>query len=94
MLSFGSLLAVEVAGGEAAAFTALNNLKLIDFSNNLGDSISLAYQSNSTTHSKISPEARANLSISDGHVRLSVGLEDAGDLIEDVDHALACLSAR
>ena len=94
MSGFGSLLAFEVAGGEAAAFSVLNNLKLIDISNNLGDSKSLACHPNTTTHSNISPEARANLGISGGHIRLSVGLEDAGDLIKDLDQALACLSAR
>ena len=94
MSGFGSLLAFEVAGGEAAAFTVLNNLKLIDISNNLGDSKSLACHPNTTTHSNISPEARAILGICEGHIRLSVGLEDAGDLIEDLDQALACLSAR
>ena len=94
MSGFGSLLAFEVAGGEAAAFTVLNNLKLIDISNNLGDSKSLACHPKTTTHSNISPEARANLGISGGHIRLSVGLEDAGDLIEDVDHALSFLSVR
>ena len=88
------MLAFEVAGGEAAAFTVLNNLKLIDISNNLGDSKSLACHPNTTTHSNISPEARAILGISGGHIRLSVGLEDAGDLIEDLDQALAFLSAR
>jgi len=94
MSGFGSLLAFEVAGGEAAAFTVLNNLQLIDISNNLGDSKSLACHPYTTTHSNMSPEDRASLGISGGHIRLSVGLEDADDLIEDLEQALAFLGAR
>ena len=85
------MLAFEVAGGEAAAFTVLNNLQLIDISNNLGDSKSLACHPYTTTHSNMSPEDRASLGISGGHIRLSVGLENADDLIEDLDQALAFL---
>ena len=88
MSGFGSLLAFEVIGGEAAAFNVLNNLKLIDISNNLGDSKSLACHPYTTTHSNMSQNDRANLGISGGHIRLSIGLEDADDLIEDLDQAL------
>ena len=88
MSGFGSLLAFEVIGGEAAAFSVLNNLKLIDISNNLGDSKSLACHPYTTTHSNMSQNDRANLGISGGHIRLSIGLEDADDLIEDLDQAL------
>ena len=91
MSGFGSLLAFELAGGEAAAFTVLNNLQLIDISNNLGDSKSLACHPYTTTHSNMSPDDRASLGISGGHIRLSVGLEDADDLIEDLDQALTFL---
>ena len=94
MSGFGSLLAFDVAGGKAAAFTVLNNLQLIDISNNLGDSKSLACHPYTTTHSNMSPEDRASLGISGGHIRLSVGLEDADDLIEDLEQALAFLGAR
>ena len=88
MSGFGSLLAFEVIGGEAAAFNVLNNLKLIDIANNLGDSKSLACHPYTTTHSNMSQNDRANLGISGGHIRLSIGLEDADDLIEDLDQAL------
>ena len=88
MSGFGSLLAFEVIGGEAAAFNVLNNLKIIDISNNLGDSKSLACHPYTTTHSNMSQNDRANLGISGGHIRLSIGLEDADDLIEDLDQAL------
>ena len=94
MSGFGSLLAFEVDGGEAAAFTVLNNLQLIDISNNLGDSKSLACHPYTTTHSSMSPEDRASLGISGGHIRLSVGLEDADDLIEDLGQALAVRGTR
>ena len=91
MSGFGSLLAFEIAGGETVAFSLLNNLQLIDISNNLGDSKSLACHPYTTTHSSISPQDRANLGITPGHIRLSVGLEDCDDLIDDLDQALAKL---
>ena len=89
MSGAGSLLAFEVKGGKSAAFAFLNALKLIDISNNLGDSKSLACHPASTTHMNIGLEERAKLEISDGHIRLSVGLEDTADLIADIKQALA-----
>tara|TARA_E500000178_G_scaffold174438_1_gene173556 strand:+ start:324 stop:872 length:549 start_codon:yes stop_codon:yes gene_type:complete len=91
MSGFGSLLAFELDGGEAVAFTLLNNLQLIDISNNLGDSKSLACHPYTTTHSSISPQDRASLGITAGHIRLSVGMEDCDDLIDNLDQALAHL---
>ena len=88
MSGAGSLLAFEIKGGKTAAFAFLNALKLIDISNNLGDSKSLACHPASTTHMNIGPEERAKLEISDGHIRLSVGLEDIADLIADIKQAL------
>ena len=76
---------------DALAFALLNNLQLIDISNNLGDSKSLACHSYTTTHWSISPQDRASLGISPGHIRLSVGFEDCDDLIDDLDQALAKL---
>ena len=70
------------------AFKLLNNLQLIDISNNLGDSKSLACHPASTTHANLSDDERAALSISDGHVRLSVGLEHSTDLWCDLYQAL------
>ena len=63
--------------------------KLIDISNNLGDAKSLITHPATTTHQRLSPEARAALGVTDGMMRLSVGLEDAADLCEDLDQALA-----
>lgn len=92
MTGFGSLIAFEVRGGKSGAFHFLNALKLINISNNLGDSKSLACHPASTTHMNIGPEERARLEISDGHIRLSVGLEDNVDLIADLQQALDSLS--
>jgi O-succinylhomoserine sulfhydrylase len=79
----------EIAGGKAAAFRFLNALKLIKLSNNLGDAKSLITHPATTTHQRLKPEARAELGISDGMLRLSVGLESPGDLTADIDRALA-----
>ncbi len=83
-----TLVAFEVEGGKARAFRLLNALRLIDISNNLGDSKSLVTHPATTTHQRFSPEVRAELGISDGLLRLSVGLEDAADLVEDLEQAL------
>ena len=85
----GSVIAFDLAGGWDAAFRFLDALELIDISNNLGDSKSLATQPASTTHQKIGADARALLGIGDGLVRFSVGLEAEADLRADLEHALA-----
>lgn len=89
MSGLGStLVTFEVNGGKEGAFKFLNALKIVDISNNLGDAKSLITHPATTTHQRLSPEERASLGISDGMVRISVGLEDAQDLIEDLDQAL------
>jgi O-succinylhomoserine sulfhydrylase len=85
----GSLVTFDLAGDKARVFRFLNALNLIDISNNLGDAKSLITHPATTTHQRLSPEARAQLGITDSMVRLSVGLEDPADLIEDLDQALA-----
>ena len=85
----GSVIAFDLAGGWDAAFRFLDALELIDISNNLGDSKSLATQPASTTHQKIGADARALLGIGDGLVRFSVGLEAEADLRADLENALA-----
>jgi O-succinylhomoserine sulfhydrylase len=87
----GTLVAFEVAGGKAAAFAFANQLKIIKISNNLGDAKSLITHPATTTHQRLTAEERAAFGIRDGLVRLSLGLEDADDLIEDLDAALATL---
>jgi len=84
-----TMVAFELAGGKAAAFRFENALKLIRISNNLGDAKSLITHPATTTHKNLSAEARADLGIGDGLVRLSVGLEDVEDLVADIDQALA-----
>lgn len=85
----GTMLALELKGGKAAAFSMMNAFKVISISNNLGDTKSLATHPATTTHMRIGPEERARLGIADGCIRLSVGLEDVRDLIEDLAQALA-----
>ncbi len=84
-----SLVAFEIKGGKKASFSTLNTLEIVDISNNLGDAKSLITHPATTTHQRLSDEEKASLGITDGLVRLSVGLEDADDLIEDLDRALA-----
>lgn len=88
MTAGGSIVAFEIEGGREDAFLVENALQLIDISNNLGDAKSLITHPATTTHQKLSPEARAELGISDGLLRLSLGLEDPDDLIADLGQAL------
>jgi O-succinylhomoserine sulfhydrylase len=88
MSGFGTVVGFEVPGGKAGAFRFLNALHLIDISNNLGDAKSLVTHPATTTHQRLSEEERNHLGITAGYVRLSVGLEDPEDLLEDIDHAL------
>jgi O-succinylhomoserine sulfhydrylase len=84
----GGVVTFEIAGGKREAFDVLRTLKLIDISNNLGDAKSLITHPATTTHSKLTPEARAELGISDGMLRMAVGLEDTADLSDDLAAAL------
>jgi len=79
----------EVEGGKEGAYRVENALKLIDISNNLGDAKSLMTHPATTTHQRLSPEARAGLGVTDGMLRISVGLEDPDDICEDLGQALA-----
>lgn len=88
MSSGGTMVSFEVDGGKEAAFNFLNSLRLIDISNNLGDAKSLTTHPATTTHQRLTPEERHVIGISDGLVRLSVGLEDVDDLKEDLDQGL------
>jgi O-succinylhomoserine sulfhydrylase len=92
MTGGGTLVTFNIQGGKAECFRFMNALTLVDISNNLGDSKSLATHPATTTHMRVGEEERAKLGISDGTVRLSVGLEDVGDLIEDLAQALDQLS--
>jgi O-succinylhomoserine sulfhydrylase len=85
----GGLVALRTGGGQSRAFAVLDRLRLIAISNNLGDAKSLITHPATTTHQRFSAEERARLGITDDLLRLSVGLEDSADLIEDLDQALA-----
>ncbi len=84
-----TLVAIELKGGKEAAFALQNALKIVKISNNLGDAKSLITHPATTTHKNLTDEARAELGISGGTVRLSAGIEDTDDLIEDFAQALA-----
>lgn len=88
MRAGSTLVAFEVAGGKAGAFRTLNALKLARISNNLGDAKSLVTHPATTTHQRLTPEARAEQGITDGMIRFSAGLEHPDDLIEDLAAAL------
>jgi len=83
----GPIFALDV-GTRERAFAVLDALELIDISNNIGDSKSLMCHPASTTHASVSEEARAEMGVTDGLLRINVGLEDIADLTEDMDQAL------
>ena len=89
MTGGSTLVAFELKGGKSAAFAVQNKLEVVKISNNLGDAKSLITHPATTTHKNLSDEARAELGISAGLLRLSAGIEDGDDLIEDFDRALA-----
>jgi O-succinylhomoserine sulfhydrylase len=88
MSAGGTLVTFDIKGGKEETFRFMNALQLVDVSNNLGDSRSLATHPATTTHMRLPEEERARLGITAGTVRLSVGLEDVADLIEDLADAL------
>lgn len=84
----GTILAFIPKGGKKKAFELMNKLEIIDISNNIGDARSLITHPATTTHSNIPEADRIKIGITDGLLRLSVGLEDANDLIKDLENAL------
>ncbi len=86
--SGGTMIALELAGGKDASFRFLNALEIVIISNNLGDAKSIATHPATTTHQRLTAEQRLELGITDGVVRLSVGIEDPDDLIADLLSAL------
>ncbi len=88
MGSGGTLVAFEVAGGKEAAFRFMNALEIVSISNNLGDAKSIATHPATTTHQRLPDDQKVALGITPGLIRLSVGLEDAGDLVADLMRAL------
>jgi len=88
MSAGGGVVTFEVKGARNEAFRFANALELIDISNNLGDTKSLLTHPETTTHQKLTPEARAAQGVTSGLMRLSVGLEDVDDLCGDLEQAL------
>lgn len=86
--SGGTMLSFVLKEGKEAAFRFLNALEIVIISNNLGDAKSIATHPATTTHQRLTPELRAELGIDDGLVRLSVGIEDPQDLVDDILQAL------
>ncbi|MAO00938.1 O-succinylhomoserine sulfhydrylase [uncultured Roseovarius sp.] len=84
----GTVLALDIKGGQEAAFRFLNALEIVVISNNLGDAKSIVTHPATTTHQRLPAAQKAALGITSGLVRLSVGLEDCGDLISDIRNAL------
>jgi len=84
-----TLIAFEVPGGKEGAYRMLDACRLIRISNNLGDAKSLIVHPATTTHQRFTPEVRAAMGVTDGLVRLSIGLEHPDDLIADLEQALA-----
>ena len=89
MSDFGTVVCLDLDGKKERAFNFMNALQLIDISNNLGDAKSLTTHPATTTHQRISEEERSQLGITDGFIRLSIGLEDVEDLKEDIAQALS-----
>jgi O-succinylhomoserine sulfhydrylase len=84
----GTTIGIEFAGDQSAVFSFMNKLRVIDISNNLGDSKSLITHPASTTHRRLSPEVQAEMGITSSVLRLSIGLEHSSDLIQDLTQAL------
>lgn len=84
----GTVVTAQLEGGKEEAFALMNALRIVDISNNLGDSKSMVTHPATTTHRRMDPQARAAIGITDGTVRLSVGLEDVEDLEADLEQAL------
>jgi O-succinylhomoserine sulfhydrylase len=88
MTGGGTTIGIEFKGSQKDAFKFMDALRIIDISNNLGDSKSLITHPASTTHRRLSPEVQAEMGITPSVLRLSVGLEHVDDLIKDLDQAL------
>lgn len=89
----GGVVTFEVEGGKRGAFALARALQLVDISNNLGDAKTLLTHPATTTHQRLSPEARAELGVTDGMLRIAVGLEDPRDLCEDLAQALQAVTS-
>jgi O-succinylhomoserine sulfhydrylase len=89
MAGGGPLVAFDLEGGKRAAFAFLDALRLVKISNNLGDAKSLVCHPATTTHQRLPPDEKARLRIGPSSLRLSVGIEDPADLLDDLAKGLA-----
>ncbi len=89
---FGSMLTFGIKGGEEAGIKFIENLELFSHLANVGDAKSLAIHPASTTHQQLTAEEREKSGVLPGMIRLSIGIEDSGDLIADLDRALSTVS--
>ncbi|MCY4446781.1 MAG: aminotransferase class I/II-fold pyridoxal phosphate-dependent enzyme [Rhodobacteraceae bacterium] len=87
----GTVFAIEVEGGKEGAFRFMNNLKIFRVTNNFGDAKSLVTHPATTTHQRLTQAQRNSFGIHDGLVRVSVGLEDRDDILEDLDTAIQAI---
>ncbi|MCA8880509.1 MAG: O-succinylhomoserine sulfhydrylase [Rhodobacteraceae bacterium] len=87
----GTVLSIDISGGQEAAFRVLNALRIFTISNNLGDAKSIVTHPATTTHQRLPDAQKAELGITPGLVRVSCGLEDSGDLLADLEAALALI---
>jgi O-succinylhomoserine sulfhydrylase len=87
----GTLVSLELTGGQGAAFAFLDALRIVLISNNLGDAKSIATHPATTTHQRLPAEQKALLGITPGLVRISMGIEDQGDLVTDITRALGAI---
>jgi O-succinylhomoserine sulfhydrylase len=88
MLGGGTVITFDLDGAKDEAFALMNAFEVIDISNNLGDAKSMTTHPATTTHRRLTPESRAAVGITDGTVRISVGLEDERDLLDDLRRGL------
>lgn len=92
--SAGAMISFEIKGGEAAAFQFLNHLQLCHLAVSLGSTETLAEHPATMTHAGVSPEMKEKIGITSGLIRLSVGIENAQDLIQDIEQALSAISSH
>ena len=85
----GTIMSFKIKGDKEKTYKFINNLKIFDITNNIGDTKSLVTHPATTTHRVLSEEERANLDITDNLVRISIGLENIEDLKQDLDQSLS-----
>jgi len=90
MRGFGGVLSFEMAGGKEAAWRVIDNTQMLSITGNLGDAKTTITHPATTTHGKLTPEARAEVGIADGLIRVSVGLEDVADIKADLARGMLC----